>query len=347
MKNTTRAKFNAMVSQIALLNGIDPAVAGTTKFTAAPSVQQKLEQRVQDSSEFLSKINISPVDEMTGELIGLGIGSTIAGRTNTAGGNRRNGIDPSALDDRSYACKQTNFDVSISYAKVDLWAKFPDFETKWRDNNVKRIALDRILIGFNGTSAAAATDRTANPLLQDVNIGWLQKMRTENAARVLSDGADTGVGFTAKVTYGTAATADYKTLDALVWDAKESLLAEWAKNDTELVVIVSGDLLHDKYFPLINSDDAPTEQLARDVIMSTKRLGGLPAVRVPGFPNGTVFITRLDNLSIYYQDGKQRRLLKDEPEYDRVTDYQSSNDAYVIEDLEYACLVENIAEHNA
>lgn len=343
MKNTTRAKFTAMVSHLALLNGIAPELVATTKFTVEPSVQQKLEQRVQESSEFLSKINISPVDEMKGELLGLGIGSTIAGRTNTAGGNRRLGIDPSAMDEREYECKQTNFDVAISYGKVDMWAKFPNFETIWRDNVVKRIALDRILIGFNGTSAAAATNRGANPLLQDVNIGWLEKMRLENAPRVLDEGGDV-VG---KVTYGSHASADYVTLDALVWDAKETLLAEWAKNDTELVVIVGGDLLHDKYFPMINKAEDPTEQLARDVIMSTKRLGGLPALRVPGFPNGTVFITRLDNLSIYYQDGKRRRLVKDEPEYDRVTDYQSSNEAYVIEDLEYACLVENIQEHNA
>lgn len=342
MNNKTRALFSAMVSQIALLNGIDPAIAMTAKFVAAPSVQQKLQQRIQESSEFLSKINIAPVDELSGELIGLGVGSPIASRTNTAAGNRRNGVDPSVLDNRTYTCVQTNFDVALRYAKLDLWAKFPDFETKWRDNNVKRIALDRILIGFNGTSAAAATDPATTPSLSNVNIGWLQKMRTENAARVLA--AVTGGKAAGKVTYGTD--GDYATLDALVWDAKESLLAEWAKNDTELVVIVSGDLLHDKYFPMINQAEAPTEQLARDIIMSTKRLGGLPAVRVPGFPAGKVFITRLDNLSIYYQDGKQRRLIRDEPEYDRVTDYNSSNEAYVIEDLEYACLVENIEERN-
>lgn len=347
MKNATRLMLSAMVSQIALLNGVAAADVASTKFVVEPSVQQKLEQRVQDSSEFLSKINVSPVDEMQGSLLGLGVGSPIASRTNTAAGNRRLGRDVSAFDERTYDCKQTNFDVALRYAKLDMWAKFPNFETMWRDNNVKRIALDRILIGFNGTSAAAATDPTVTPLLSNVNIGWLQKMRTENAARVLSDGADPTAGFANKVTYGSHAAADYVTLDALVWDAKESLLAEWAKNDTELVVIVSGDLLHDKYFPMINTADAPTEQLARDVIMSTKRLGGLPAMRVPGFPNGTVFITRLDNLSIYYQDGKRRRMIKDEPEYDQVTDYQSSNEAYVIEDLEYACLVENIAEHNA
>ncbi|AIT79094.1 phage major capsid protein, P2 family [Novosphingobium pentaromativorans] len=341
MKNETRAKFNAMITQIAQLNGIDADVARTSKFTVEPSVQQKLEQRMQDSSDFLSRINIEPVDEIMGELLGLGVGSTIAGRTDTANGNRRKGIDPIAMDDRTYTCAQTNFDVAMRYAKIDKWAKFKDFETKWRDNNLKRQALDRILIGFNGTSAAAATDRVANPLLQDVNIGWLEKMRTENEARVLSE----VVAASGKVTYG--AGGDYETLDALVWDAKESMLAEWAKNDTELVVIVSVDLLHDKYFPMINQSEAPTEELARDVIMSTKRLGGLPAYRVPGFPNGTVFITRFDNLSLYYQDGKRRRLLKDEPELDQVTDYQSSNESYVIEDLEYACLVENIEEYVA
>lgn len=343
MKNTTRTLFTAMVSHIALLSGIDAAVASTAYYTVDPSVQQTLETKIQESSEFLNSINIVPVDEMKGDKLGLGIGSTIAGRTNTAAGNRRTGIDPTTLDSHGYECKQTNFDTALKYARLDMWAKFPDFETRVRDAILRRQALDRILIGFNGTSAAAQTDRAANPLLQDVNIGWLQKMRVENAARVLA--AVPGGKVAGKVTYGAA--GDYATLDALVWDAKQSLLAEWAKEDTELVAIVSSDLLHDKYFPLINKAEDPTEQLARDVIMSTKRLGGLPAVRVPGFPVGKVFITRLDNLSIYYQDGKRRRMIKDEPELDQITDYQSSNESYVIEDLEYACLVENIQAKNA
>lgn len=342
MKNATLAKFNAMVENIAALNGVSAETAQTRKFSVAPSVQQKLQQRVQESSAFLSQINMSPVDEMSGELLGLGVGSPIASRTNTAGGTRRAGRDPSTMDQRAYACVQTNFDVAIRYGKIDMWAKFPEFETLWRDNNLKRFALDRILIGFHGLTATAnaTTNPEATPLLTDVNIGWLQKMRIENAARVLDEGATAG-----KVTYGVG--GDYATLDAMVWDAKETLLATHAKDDTELVAITGGDLLHDKYFPLINQDEAPTEQLARDLIMSTKRLGGLPAARVPGFPNGKVLITRFDNLSIYFQDGKQRRLLKDEPELDQVTDYNSSNESYVIEDLDYACMIENIEAKDA
>lgn len=337
MRNVTRALFCAFVSQIALLNSVpvEANASAITQFTVDPSVEQKLETRMQESSDFLGRINVYGVDELKGDLIGLGVTSTIAGRTNTDNADRPT-QDPTGLDQRGYELFQTNFDTHLGYAKLDTWAKFPDFQTRIRDAILKRIALDRIMIGWNGTSAAVQTNRVTYPLLQDVNIGWLQKMRTENAARVLQEVVEDSD----QVTVGEG--GDYATLDALVYDAKNSLLAEWAKEDTELVVIVGSDLLHDKYFPMINRDDDPTEQIARDVIMSTKRMGGLPAIRVPFFPAGTVFITRLDNLSIYYQNGKRRRAIIDNPKRNRIENFESSNEGYVIEDLEYACMVENI-----
>ncbi|MGK8347924.1 P2 family phage major capsid protein [Pseudomonas aeruginosa] len=100
--------------------------------------------------------------------------------------------------------------------------------------------LDRIMIGFNGTSAAVTTDLATNPLLQDVNIGWLQKMRTSAPDRVIEEGED-GSG---KVTIGT--TGDYKTLDALVFDAIQ-LLDPWHRKRKDLVVIVDPALLHEKH----------------------------------------------------------------------------------------------------
>src|SRR5690606_5520961 len=125
-------------------------------------------------------------------------------------------------------------------------------------------------------------------------------------------------------------------------DAINTMLPSWARRDTSLRAMVSWDLLNDKYFPLINQEEAPTEQIARDVIMSSKRLGNRGADEVPYMPEGKIFITRYDNLSIYEQEGKRRRLIKDEPELDRIVDYQSSNDAYVVEDYDFACLIENI-----
>jgi hypothetical protein len=64
--------------------------------------------------------------------------------------------------------------------------KFADFHQRWTNAVAKAIALDRIMIGFNGTSAAATTDRSTNAKLQDVNIGWLQKIRTNAADRVMT-----------------------------------------------------------------------------------------------------------------------------------------------------------------
>lgn len=331
MRNDTRQRFNAYVSQIALLNGVD----ATKQFVVEPSVEQKLETRMQESSEFLKRIGVFGVDELKGEKVGITVTSTIAGRTNTDVADRPT-EDPTGLEGLGYELHQTNFDTHLKYAKLDAWAKFPDFETRIRDAILRRQALDRIMIGFNGRSAAATTNRVTNPLLQDVNIGWLQKLRTHSAARVM----DEVVANSGRVTYGEG--GDYATLDALAYDAAQGLLPTWARGDTDLVVIVGSDLLHDKYFPMINRDDDASEQVARDVIMSTKRLGGRPALVAYSFPSTAMLITRLDNLSIYYQNGKRRRTIVDNARRNRVENFESSNEGYVVEDYDYACLVENV-----
>mgnify|MGYP003387500627 CR=1 FL=1 len=337
MRNDTRIAFTNYTAQIARLNGVADA---TKTFVAAPSVQQVLEDRIQESSDFLRQINMYPVTEQEGEKIGMSISGTIAGRTNTAN-NPRVPRDPLALDDRRYRCEKTDFDTFIKYATLDAWAKFPDFQTRLRNHILMQQGRDRMMTGFNGVSVAADTDRVANPLLQDVNIGWLQKLRLEAPARVMSDGPSTGAG---SIKVGTAAGSDYRNLDALVYDMVNELIDPWFRADPQLVAVVGRQLLHDKYFPIVNgaATDAPTEQVARDVILSTKRLGGLQAAQVPFFPADSIMITRLDNLSIYFQEGARRRKVDDNPARDRIDNFESSNDAYVIEELGMAALAENI-----
>lgn len=331
MRNETRVKFNEYQAAIAQLNGV-PSVA--TKFTISPSVQQTLETRIQENSDFLSRINIIGVTEQQGEKLGLGIGGPVAGTTDTTAQDRQTS-DPTALDGYGYLCTQTNFDTHITYAKLDAWAKFADFQARIRDVIVRRQGLDRIMIGLNGTSRAATSNKATNPLLQDVNKGWLQKYREHAAARVMNQGATVG-----QVKVG--ATGDYKNLDALVFDAVNNLIDPWFREDTQLVVLLSRDLMADKYFPLINENQVPTEKLATDLIVSQKRMGGLQAVQVPFMPAGKIMITRLDNLSLYYQDGGRRRTVDDNAKRDRIENYESSNDAYVVEDYGLGCLIENI-----
>ncbi|MDR2924710.1 MAG: phage major capsid protein, P2 family [Azoarcus sp.] len=334
MRNETRELFNAYIARLGEMNGLHVGLG--QRYAVEPSVQQTLEGRIQESSEFLGRVNNIGVNEQAGEKIGLGIGSTIASTTDTAV-KERAPTDPTTLDADGYFCTQTNFDTSITYAKLDAWAKFPDFQTKIRDAILHRQALDILCIGFNGLSRAATSDRAANPLLQDVNIGWLQKIRANAADRVMGEVTE-GSG---KV--NAFAGGDYENLDALVFDAVNELIDPWYREDTGLVAILGRSLLADKYFPLINAPQPPTEKIAADLLISQKRIGGLAAVRVPYFPENAILITRLDNLSRYYQDGARRRTVIDNPKRDRIENFESSNDAYVVEDYGCAALIEHIA----
>jgi P2 family phage major capsid protein len=332
MRNETRVVYNGLLAHVAKLNGVPNA---TESFNVTPSVQQKLETAIQESDGFLKRINILPVNDQEGESIGLGVNGPTASRTNTAGGNRRNPANVADLKKDSYHCKKTDFDTAFPYQLLDAWAKFPDFQVRLSGSIAQRQGLDRIMIGFNGTSAAVATDRVANPMLEDVNLGWLQKIRTNAPDRVIAEGATPG-----KVTVG--ATGDYKTLDGLVFDAVQ-LLDPWHRKRTDLVVIVDRALLHEKQLAAVEKGAASNqEENAADEILTKGRVGGLKIEDAPFFIEGGVLITTLTNLSIYWQESARRRHLKDEPEFDRVADYQSSNDAYVIEDLGLVALVENI-----
>ena len=336
MRNDTRVKFNAYMSEIATLNRIDDV---TKKFTVSPSVQQTLETRMQESSEFLSKINMMPVTDQEGEKLGLGIAGTIAGTTDTTSQDRTP-VNPLDMSNNNYRCEQTNFDTALRFQTIDAWAKFPDFQTRLRDQIIKRQALDRIMIGFNGVSRAATSNRTTNPLLQDVNKGWLQQIRENTPENWLKEIA----AASGKILIGSQVDdADgFKTLDALVYDMVGSLIEPWYQDDTELVVLCGRTLLQDKYFPIVNANQVPSEQMAADMIISQKRIGGLQAIRVPSFPANSLLITRLDNLSIYWQEGSRRRTIVENAKRDQIENYESSNDAYVIEDYDCVAFAENI-----
>ncbi|SPZ59338.1 phage major capsid protein, P2 family [Serratia quinivorans] len=339
MRKVTREQYKKYVSQIANINGID-AIDVAAKFTVEPSVSQTLEEKIQESSGFLKTINIVPVDEQSGDKIGLGIDRPVASTTNTDEKDREP-IDPTSLDEQGYMCTQTNFDTALKYSKLDSWAKFKDFQVKIRNQIVKRQALDRIMIGWNGVKRAKTSDFSVNKLLQDVNIGWLEKIRKGAPDQVMSKILDeAGAVVSEKIRIGKA--GDYHNLDALVMDAVNELIAAWFQDDTELVAIVGRSLLADKYFPIVNKEQENSEMLAADVIISQKRIGGLQAVRVPSFPDNTILITRLDNLSIYWQDGTRRRHIIDNPKRDRIENYESVNEAYVVEDYQCAALIENI-----
>jgi len=361
MRNATRVLFSAYVSQVALLSGI-AADDAKAYFSVDPAVAQKLEEKIQQSSEFLQKINFVTVEQQEGDKVGVGVTRPIAGRTDTSAGGKRNPGDPTDTSDLGrYRCEQTNFDYAFRYSKLDAWSHRPEFQTLLRDTIVKQQGRDRIMIGWNGTSVAATTDPVANPLLQDVNLGWLYKIRTHAPERVLADGDLTvksdgtdnaglkaiyvadGVLYNEDEDIAVTAEADYANIDALAYDLIE-LMDEWHRDDTDLVVICGRDLVHEKYLNVINAaGDQATEMEARNRILTLpKQVGGKTAVMVPFFPANAMLVTSLDNLSIYAQQGTRRRMLRDEPDYDRVANYESVNESYVVEDYGRCAFAENI-----
>lgn len=97
MKKNTRFAFNAYLQQLARLNGVAVEEL-SSKFTVEPSVQQTLEDQIQQSAAFLTLINVTPVTEQSGQLLGLGVGSTIAGTTDTTA-KEREPVDPTLMVD--------------------------------------------------------------------------------------------------------------------------------------------------------------------------------------------------------------------------------------------------------
>ncbi|EAA3588096.1 TPA: phage major capsid protein, P2 family [Salmonella enterica] len=340
MRKDTRFKFNQYLSRIAELNGIEVSDLNK-KFTVEPSVTQTLFDKIQQSSSFLKLINMVTVGELTEEKVGIDVTGSIASTADTDGGVERKTADFAKMDAYRYFCHPVNFDYHLKYNKLDLWARFQDFQIRIRNAIIKRQALDYITIGFNGVSRAATSDRSKNPLLQDVAVGWLQKYRNDAPERVMSsitDAEGAVVSNTIKVGKG----GHYANLDALVMDAFESLVAEIHRENPEMVVICGRRILTDKYFPMINKFQANSEQLAGELIISQKTIGQLQAVRAPFFPANSVFITTLDNISIYlYEDGHRRHIVEN-PKLDQVENYEQVKVDFVIEDYEAGCLIENI-----
>ena len=328
------------------------------QFALAPTSEQRLEDLQREQVAFLDRINVLGVRDILGQVIGIGANNMIASRRSRPNLPRRPGY-VGRLQDRKYQLYSTLFDSWLPWELVDAWSKFPDFAQRYAKHVATSVALSRIMVGWHGVEAADDTDAEDNPLGEDVNIGWLQKLRLEKAdhvmgrAMVTAGGVTTATGAAAPIYIGSGsdhADGDYKNIDALAYDLIAGM-PSFARSSTDHVVVVSQDLVDEKYFPMVNRPLADTvdggrstsDETVSDIVMSARQIGGRPAAIVPFFPEGTMLITPLKNLSIYYQESSRRRYIKDEPEnMASLVDYNSVNEGYVFEDTDFAVMAENI-----
>lgn len=106
-----------------------------------PSVEQTLENKIQQSSEMLKRINIYGVTDQTGEKIGPGVSDPISSTGNSPT-DRRQPTSVAALTSNKYTCNKVNADTFTPCTQLDAWAKFPDFQRRLSNQIIKRIVLD-------------------------------------------------------------------------------------------------------------------------------------------------------------------------------------------------------------
>lgn len=350
LSDAGRRALDALFTHIASINGTSDV---SRQFAVNPSSEQRLESRQQELEEFLGLINVLPVSQLKGNVIGLGVTSKI-GRRRSRPNLPRKPDYVGSLDGRSYELFSSLFDTELPWELIDAWSEFPDFGTRYSDMVARAIALTRICIGFNGIEAAADTNPVLNPLREDMNIGWLQKLRLERPDHVLgralvgAPGNQTATGAAVNIEVGP--TEGIKNLDALVLELISGM-PSWARRSNELTVMCSQDLLDEKYLPQVNRPLAATidgnpstsDEIVSRIAQAAPRLGNRPVVVPPDFPERTIFISPTKNLSIYWQKGSRRRFVKDEPEnMAALVDYNSVNEGYVIESTDHATLAENI-----
>lgn len=322
MKPSTRERFSQLRTAMAEAYGVTEQDVKET-FSISEPMETKLNSAIQESSEFLQRIQVLPVTDKKGQAVTVGVNQSLAKRTDTANNDRQptRMSDPTGLE---YEVHKTEFDVAMPYTLVDAWARFEDFVQRYMNAVYGRIALDRIKIGWTGTSAASATNRTSNPNLEDVNIGWL-KLLMDNAPQnyLLESTASSG-----KITLGD--TGDYKNLDQLVYDTY-SMIPAAHRSGSEVAIIGRQMVANDMGKVLAKHGQTPSER--GGLITLDQSYGGLPALIVPHFPETGVLVTDTDNLHLYYQESGMRRQQVDHSKRDQVEDYISSNEAYFFEDF--------------
>lgn len=336
------------------VNAVGSAHDVSKKFAVNPTVEQSLESLMQESVEFLQMINVVGERDLKGQVVGMNVRKRLAYRKSRANLPRRPEY-AGELSERSWELFTSLFDTWIPWETIDQWAKFEDFSARYSRHVAQQIGLDRICIGWNGETAAADTDRVANPDLEDMNIGWMQKLRLERPDHVMGRALvgvapnQTATGAAVPINVGNGA-ATYKNIDALAYDLISGM-PSWARKSTDLVVICGSKLVDDKYFPQINRPLAATvdgqpvvsDENVGKIIQSQKQIGGRPAIMVPEFPENAMVITPLKNLTIKYQEGARRRFIREEPEnMAGLADYNSSNEGYVIESTDFMVQAENI-----
>lgn len=332
MDNFTRKQVKALELAVAKQFGAENVLQ---TFSITPAKVQKIIAKAREENTFLGRINVVMVKNQQGEALAIDATGMIAGTTDTSKQDRTP-KDPHVKGGTSYHCQQINFDTMIKYVTLDAWAHDPKFKTLVAIQTRKQISTNQVQIGFYGKSRAATSNPVANPKGEDVAVGWIEKLRTQNPENWL----DEGVIAAGEIRIGSK--GDYINLDAAVNDVKQ-LIDVAFEDDGDLVAIIGSELLaaeKAKFYDLHGNTPSEKSKIEDRQIIGT--YGGLDAFKVPNFPARGIMVTSFKNLSIYIQKDSVRRRMEDNAKRDCYETYQSQNMDYVIEELGKAAAVNHV-----
>lgn len=325
--NTQASTFlQTFATSLAKAYGVDSV---STQFAITGPQETKLKAALLESVEFLSMITTMEVDQIKGQVVKVGNFNIATGRKNGA-----RFVSEQDVGGFEYELTETDSCAALTWAVLSVWANAGSsnqFMKLIDDNSKKRFALDMLRVGFNGTSRAADTDPAANPLGEDVNKGWHQIVKDEAPDQIM----------TASLFFDPEGAGDYKTLDAIATELKNTLIHPALRSDPRLVVLVGSDLIATSQTHMMNAADKPSEKVAAQEM--NKSIGGMRAYTPPFFPGKRIVVTMLSNLHIYTQRGTKHRKSENVEDRKQYEDKYLRNEGYALEEFEaYAAVDESV-----
>lgn len=304
------------------------------QFSVTGPMETKLKAALLDSVEFLSLITTMDVDQIKGQVVKVG-------NYGIATGRKRDGrfFTENGLNGHEYELAETDSCSTVPWATLAVWANAGtqgQFMKLMSQNSTLRFALDMLRVGFNGKTVAVDSDPAANPMGEDVNKGWHQIVKEKAPAQVMTD----PIYFNPDAT-GALKDGEYKTLDAIVTEIKNTLIHPSLRNDPRLVVLVGSDLTATAQTKMMNEADKPSEKVAAQQM--DKSIGGLKAYTPPFFPGKRITVTLLTNLHIYTQKGTRSRKSENVEDRKQHEDKYWRMEGYAIEEFEGYAAVDEAA----
>lgn len=305
----------------------------SNQFAVTGPMETRLRDAMLDSVEFLKLIYVADVDQIKGQVVNVGNYDIATGRKSGGRFTTTQGVDGN-----TYELRETDSCAAVPWATLATWANAGsqgEFMRRMSQNATKRFALDILRVGFNGTSAATNTDPVANPLGQDVNIGWHKIVKDRSPEQIVTD----AIYFNPDLPTDTVPKAgEYRTLDAIVMELK-ALLHPSVRDDPSLRVLIGSDLVAAAQSRLMNQANKPSEQIAAQMLEKT--IGGVPAIIPPFFPGKRIVLTIPTNLHCYTQKGTRSRKSENIEDRKQYEDKYWRYEGYAVEyDEAYAAVDE-------